>query len=313
MAFLTYQEVLEAAGNGRKHLLLGNGFSIGCDARFRYDSLYAYAKEEGLSGRAQAVFERLGTNNFEGVLRALDDTAFVAEVYGLAPGAEPTPTITDDAEQIKRVLVSAVAGRHLDLPSDVPDEKKAACVEFLTPYYNVFTTNYDLLLYWVEMHGLDVLKGRDGFRAPPGNPDAPYLEFHERVGGEKGIFFLHGALHLYVANGEIRNSLGSELVRGSPRLFGMASPLANTPSSSQKVMLRKSATKSLETVTYPTCSASLNASKARSFCSVSLWVRATDTSATLLPTLVTSGTSSSAFTKRKARRRLTQSFEPANS
>ncbi|MBK6559963.1 MAG: DUF4917 family protein [Dehalococcoidia bacterium] len=126
MAFLTYQEVLEAAGNGRKHLLLGNGFSIGCDARFRYDSLYAYAKEEGLSGRAQAVFERLGTNNFEGVLRALDDTAFVAEVYGLAPGAEPTPTITDDAEQIKRVLVSAVAGRHLDLPSDVQDEKKAA-------------------------------------------------------------------------------------------------------------------------------------------------------------------------------------------
>ena len=204
MAFLTYQQVLEAAGAGRKHLLLGNGFSIGCDARFRYDSLYEYAKEQGLSPRAQAVFERLGTNNFEGVLRALDDAAFIGDAYGLNPANGPAPTIAEDIEHVKNVLVSAVAGRHLDMPSDVADERKAACVKFLREYHNVFTTNYDLLLYWVEMYGLDILKGRDGFRAPPSFLDAPFLEFHERVGDEKGIFFLHGALHLFVADGEVR-------------------------------------------------------------------------------------------------------------
>src|SRR5687767_11430644 len=44
----------------------------------------------------------------------------------------------------------------------------------------------------------------DGFRADVDEPEAPYLEFAERLGRERGIFFLHGALHLYQVAGETR-------------------------------------------------------------------------------------------------------------
>jgi hypothetical protein len=72
--YLTYQELLAALPErGRVHLLLGNGFSIACDPIFRYASLYDAAVEAGLSARAQQVFARHGTNNFEGVLRLLED------------------------------------------------------------------------------------------------------------------------------------------------------------------------------------------------------------------------------------------------
>jgi hypothetical protein len=68
---LTYADVRQALGKRTAYLFLGNGFSIACDPIFSYESLFAAAVEAGLSARAQAVFERLGTNNFEGVMRLL--------------------------------------------------------------------------------------------------------------------------------------------------------------------------------------------------------------------------------------------------
>src|SRR4051812_22947944 len=65
------------------HLLLGNGFSIDCDELFAYPNLFKYACKHGLSKRAQRLFQRLGTNNFEGALRMLDDTIWAAREYGV--------------------------------------------------------------------------------------------------------------------------------------------------------------------------------------------------------------------------------------
>ncbi|MGD9934603.1 MAG: DUF4917 family protein [Dehalococcoidia bacterium] len=207
MDLLTYHQVLELLPP-TKHLLLGNGFSISCDPAFRYDSLYEFAREHGLSRRAQAVFEKIGTSNFEGVLRALGDTEWIAATYGLAAGsANGGPSIAEDIESVKNALVAAVAQRHLERPSDVDEAKRAAAVEFLSPYHNVFTTNYDLLLYWITMQGNDEhadLARRDGFRADPEDPEAPHLLFQEHVGGDRGFFFVHGALHLYVHHGQVR-------------------------------------------------------------------------------------------------------------
>ena len=64
---LDYSDVLRELGGGRAFVLLGNGFSIGCDPVFSYGRLYDAAKNAGLSENAQAVFDYLGTNNFEGV------------------------------------------------------------------------------------------------------------------------------------------------------------------------------------------------------------------------------------------------------
>lgn len=202
MELLDYKVVLEQISDGRSHLLLGNGFSIACDPRFTYRSLYSAAVDAGLSRRAQAVFERLGTNNFEGIMRLLDDTHWVASVYGLVPDAYSE--MLGDLEIVKKTLVEAVASSHLEHTGLVAEDKKAAARRFLAPYHNIFTTNYDLLLYWVVMSDPRGPAFEDGFRADPDDPDAPYLIFSERLGDTKGLFYLHGALHLYLAGGELR-------------------------------------------------------------------------------------------------------------
>jgi hypothetical protein len=148
------------------------------------------------------LFKYFGTTNFERVVRALHETIKVATLYGQL-NAEGESSIKADGETIKEALVSAVAYTHLDRPSDVAEERFGHCVEFLKPYNNIFTTNYDLLLYWAQMHGLD-REFEDGFRSSVGNSDADYVVFSEHVGGHKGIFYLHGALHLYEVDGEVR-------------------------------------------------------------------------------------------------------------
>lgn len=200
---LHYQEVLKRL-SGRTHLLLGNGFSIACQKTFAYGSLYEYAKKSGFSDRVVRLFGRLGTNNFEGVMRLLEDGDWVSEEYEMVTKDGRASEMLSDLEAVKNGLLKAVADTHPDQTNGVTDERKACCADFLEPYHNVFSANYDLLLYWVEMHALDKLQGRDGFRADPDNHDADYVVFSERIGGDKGIFFIHGALHIYVANGEVR-------------------------------------------------------------------------------------------------------------
>jgi hypothetical protein len=211
---ISYQKVVEELGSGRSHLLLGNGFSISCDACFHYGSLFEYAKTNGLTTRVLDVFERMGTNNFEGVMRLLEDSDWIASHYGLVP---PGPTgsrpLQEDLESVKSALLKAVASTHPEHTHKVADGKKAACAGFLAPYHNIFTTNYDLLLYWVEMSALLALEGRDGFRQRIEGSGDKYVIFSEHVGRDKGIFFLHGALHLYVVNGEVRKHTWSRTQR----------------------------------------------------------------------------------------------------
>ena len=194
---ITYPEVLVKIGTGRAHVLVGNGFSIACDPVFRYSSLFEAAVKSGLSDRAQLVFQRLGTNNFEGVLRLLEDAYWIGMLYGLDD--ELMTGIRQDAEIVKQTLVEAVTSSHLDHTGRVPDVKKEAAGRFLATYYNIFTTNYDLLLYWTILH-TGKPSHQDGFRADDDDPEAPYLVFAERLGENKGLFFLHGALHFYIAD-----------------------------------------------------------------------------------------------------------------
>lgn len=203
MQIIEYAEALASLGAKQKNLLLGNGFSVGCDPIFRYECLYDRAVQQGLSERAQAVFERIGTNNFEGVLRLLLDADWVAQEYQLLEPTQGSPIVAD-IDVIKKALVDAVAASHLAHTGLVSASKKNAALRFLSPYHNVFTTNYDLLLYWVVMHQPGAPSFLDGFDSDPDEPEAPYVTFQHRLGGHRGIYFLHGGLHLYDAHGELR-------------------------------------------------------------------------------------------------------------
>lgn len=199
---MSYQDVLKELGYGRQgriHLLLGNGFSISCDQRFSYDNLYSVASE-GFTDRITGMFSALGENNFEGVLKLIDSSACVARLYGYE---EMALELDADSLSIKDSLITSLVGTHMVTTGELEEVKKIQCGSFLAPYWNVFTTNYDLLLYWVEMANPG-LQGNDGFREDQSVENADYVVFSERAGDKKSIFFLHGALHFYRKSGQLR-------------------------------------------------------------------------------------------------------------
>lgn len=199
---LTYAEVRERIGDTQSYLLLGNGFSIACHESFRYRSLYESAVAAGLSERAQLLFDRIGTNNFEGVMRLLEQGDWIARAYGLL--RESQSEMLRDLQVIKTTLVQAVATSHLETPGDIESSRKRAAADFFTPYHIVFTTNYDLLPYWVVMAMGTPPPLEDCFRADQDEPAAPYLVFSQRLKSSRGLLYLHGALHLFVEEGELR-------------------------------------------------------------------------------------------------------------
>lgn len=199
---VTYKEVLSQLNpKERHHLLIGNGFSIGCDPRFSYRNLYEAAKARGLGDRAQAVFEKLGTNNFEAVMRLLDDGHWLALNYGLVKDGKSE--LANDLELIKNTLLTSIAETHPDHTGAIDANRKKAAANFFEPYHSVFSTNYDLLPVWINMIS-DPPPFEDGFRADPGNATAPSLVFSEPIGGARGIYFIHGALHLFMGAGGLR-------------------------------------------------------------------------------------------------------------
>lgn len=206
VAVISFAEALERSNTGKRHLLLGNGFSIALKPDiFTYDALYNDANFDAVP-HAEAIFDALETRDFEAVIKVLVDMSQVLSAYESAP-VELIEQIRSDADSIKTILVNAIASRHPDRPHHVSDEEYAACRQFLSHFIDsrIFTLNYDVLLYWTLMHEdvdeLD-LKCDDGFRAPEDDPEAPYVTWQESH--SPSVYFLHGALHLFDAGHELQ-------------------------------------------------------------------------------------------------------------
>jgi len=204
--YLNFKEALELSreAEGKKHILLGNGFSIGAHEKFRYGTLYEQAKNSGLPKHVESLFERYGTTNFEEVLKQLSEGRWLASHYKLAK-TDPKLDMESDYEQVKDALIGAVATTHPASRNEIADQKLEACNAFLRQFDNVFTTNYDLLLYWASL-ATSPPPFKDGFWGM-GHGDPSYLKFEslpESPNTEAGyIYFLHGALHLYAKGGEV--------------------------------------------------------------------------------------------------------------
>ncbi|WP_374306493.1 DUF4917 family protein [Dongia sp.] len=214
---LSFDKALAAANEyGKRHLLLGNGFSIACKPDiFAYGSLFQEAKKS-MSSELAAIFEAMKTQDFEEVIRALQHAAAIVGVY--RPKFVTTKKmLLEDAEKLKTDLIQAVAGRHPARPNDISDERYAACRRFLSHFVGegvggkIYTMNYDLLLYWALMHEEDDAFARidlthdDGFRKDQDDFDAPYVEWQgEGAAHGQNIHYLHGALHLFDAGHQLQ-------------------------------------------------------------------------------------------------------------
>ena len=227
---LKFDQAIDASGSEnfkKRHLLLGNGFSIACCPEiFTYGSLFERA-DFSRTPNLDKVFDVLGTNDFEKVIRALDDASKTVPIYADDISAtnevvnevakEMAKEMAKGALALKDILIHTIADNHPNIPNEIADMQFWACRKFL--YYflgnendkgKVYTLNYDLLLYWALMHddmGFDEpieLDTNDGFGRDE-NTDPDFVDWMgERIPSQQRVHYLHGALHLFDAGSELQ-------------------------------------------------------------------------------------------------------------
>ena len=206
MKIISFDDALEATKHqNNRHILLGNGFSRACrNDIFDYFSLFENADFAALSKHARSVFDALETTDFEVVIEVLRSTAKVVSVYKKDKRGF-SKTLKKDADGLREVMVSAIAGSHPDLLSEISDESYQACRKFLSYFKRIFTLNYDLLLYWAVMQkALDYeVKSDDGFRNPE-HGEEEYVTWEVENSYNQTIYYLHGALHLFDSGVELQ-------------------------------------------------------------------------------------------------------------
>lgn len=217
MALMTFTDAIaDSEQFSKRHLLLGNGFSIACRADiFHYESLFAQADFTQVP-EVEAVFAALGTQDFEHAIRSLENAARILPPY-VAHGDEAIAKMLEHAKALKEILVQTIASNHPNVPPDIPEAKFWACRRFLSHFLagpkagQVFTLNYDLLLYWTLMHD-DMsfdnpvnLAKNDGFGNDEDDPGAEYVVWQGETGAHDArVHFLHGALHLFDSGAELK-------------------------------------------------------------------------------------------------------------
>jgi hypothetical protein len=197
-------------------LLAGNGLSINVWPAFAYESLFDQARAGGLTKEDLALFGEI--ENFERVLGDLATAIRVNETL-----RQPTQAIYERYRSIQRGLGHAVRAVHLTR-SQVPDATLRAIRQDLVRYEWIFTTSYDLLLYWA-------MGSADGFAPFIDHFRGSRLEFNpdraDVYADQIPIYFLHGALHLVVAGSGVTRKLRRSDVRTVLDQFG--EPIGDDP------------------------------------------------------------------------------------
>ncbi len=201
---MTFQTALGQA-KGAPHLLLGNGFSRACrNELFAYDALFEKAKEQ-LSSTVVNAFEALGTTDFEKVMRALEQTEILVKTY--SPDNEDlVHRLKSDADSLRISLATVIASNHPERSNEISDDQFRSCRAFLNNFKNIYTLNYDLLLYWALLKdNVDELtiKCNDGFRHVDDGP-MEYVVWDISDPGKQTVFYMHGALHVFDAGPEVQ-------------------------------------------------------------------------------------------------------------
>lgn len=191
---VVYDEAIRMSAGRRRHLLLGNGFSIAARQHFHYDDLRLAADDVHGAG---AVFAGHEDANFEEVMAGLLNS--LSSALDTGEGAERIEKQIDD---LRRLLLGTVAIVHPDSSFAMRAKELRSCADFLVPFIGraavphgiVFTVNYDLLLYWTAIQ----------FARRAGGPLSFYDGFEgdfwlpERMkNANLSVVYLHGSLHIF--------------------------------------------------------------------------------------------------------------------
>lgn len=210
---ISFQDALKQSEvYNKRHLLLGNGFSIACIRKvFCYESLFSQADLDKFPELRES-FELLETKDFEVVSYALEKAALILPAYDKTL-QNISKKMRKDSQKIKEILIETIAKNHPENPTRITDEQFRACRKFLAHFLDtningaVYTVSYDLLLYWTLMHKEEEEPfkiepcdgfGKDTFLFDGDVEISEYVTWQgESRANDQNIHYLHGALHLY--------------------------------------------------------------------------------------------------------------------
>ena len=211
----SYSDVLKHLHeeNRNHHLLLGNGFSVAYDNTiFSYNALNNLISQSDVK-ELISIFDILKTQNFEIVMKQLDNYAEISNVLGA--DQQLIDKVKKISLDLKTKLLDAITSLHPEQVFNIPEDQSKSCAEFLNEYLksngNVFSTNYDLLLYWILVR--NKLESCDGFgRYPENTDDGEFvheddIEWSDLTWGKykakQKIHYMHGALPLFDTGSDI--------------------------------------------------------------------------------------------------------------
>ncbi|ELS02775.1 hypothetical protein Xen7305DRAFT_00024930 [Xenococcus sp. PCC 7305] len=214
MELKKYSDVIEYLRKKKRptHLLLGNGFSMAYDSEiFSYNALHRFIDKLD-NELLTRLFEIVNTKNFELVLQQLENFCELIDAFGTDPTLKDKVQVA--SKTLKESLIEAIEELHPEHVFKIPQEKSQACSKFLSQYLSndghIFTTNYDVLLYWVLMRN-SLASHIDGFGRdveysdnfdPDDEPEASELRWG-RNKSKQNVHYMHGALHIFDTGVEI--------------------------------------------------------------------------------------------------------------
>lgn len=192
---LNFEECIELAKH-KKHLILGNGFSVDL-----FPEIFNYKKlaEKITDQNIKEIFNEFKTSDFEYVTSKLTETLRILEYYDKNKGIYDL--VESDANKLKEILIRVITESHPENPSSISNSQYNSCYEFLKLFEEgrKYTFNYDLILYWVYMHFMDNalqnLKSDDGFRTD--HEDDSMVTWEIGREHHQNLYYLHGAMHIF--------------------------------------------------------------------------------------------------------------------
>lgn len=210
MKLETFDDVLNSIRKNKKrqfHLLLGNGFSVAYDPDiFSYNALHDFVSD--LNDKdLSAILEVIETSNFEVIMQYLDSFSALVTAFGGDPSLKQR--VDAASTKLKESLLNAVKALHPEHVFIVPEEQSKACANFLKIFLDsggsIYSTNYDLLLYWALMRN-NVLNHVDGCGRVLENDTGEFMEPEDQIWSDliwginrekQNVFYLHGALQFF--------------------------------------------------------------------------------------------------------------------
>jgi hypothetical protein len=199
---ITFQQALDISDDTSKTVLLGNGFSIAGDNIFDYRRLLERAQ---LDANLMRIFAGLDTADFEIVIEQLNNSAHLVSLFN-DENSELSESLLIAARSLQENFANLITTEHASYQQVFRQIHNGAeilernCFSFLSRFEKIFTTSYDLLLYWTIMlnlqhhrmnHNTPRIPTDDGFRR--GGEDQP-LRYFDPTSQE--VFYLHGSLFL---------------------------------------------------------------------------------------------------------------------